>query len=109
MEISVLISMGMVCPQTAVWGKYVALGRLWPHHQSMPSDTDIAELELIVTLIVRESGHPEGFDAKRWLDRWLTDPLPATGGRRPVDVLDDPGGLELLRTVLLRMQSGAYC
>jgi hypothetical protein len=107
-EISVLISMAPFCAQSGSAKKWVAPRWLWVHDEWMPSDSDIAELELIVARIVRESGRREGFDAKCWIDRWLADPLPAMGGRRPVDVLEDPGGLERVRAVLLRMQSGAY-
>jgi len=33
---------------------------------------------------------------------------PAIGNRRPLDVLSEPGGLDLVRSYLLRAQSGAF-
>lgn len=74
----------------------------------MPLQEELAELELTVARIVQESGRPDGFDAQRWLQQWVSEPVAALGGRRPLDVLAEPGGLELVRTTLLRMQSGAY-
>ncbi|MFZ2856513.1 antitoxin Xre/MbcA/ParS toxin-binding domain-containing protein [Acidovorax sp.] len=34
--------------------------------------------------------------------------VPALGHRRPLDVLGEPGGLDLVRNFLQRAQSGAY-
>lgn len=74
----------------------------------MTLQADLATLELDVTRIVQESGRPDGFDARQWLNGWIAEPVPALGFRRPLDVLAEPGGLELVRTILARMQSGAY-
>lgn len=69
----------------------------------------VSALQALVDRIVRESGKAPGFDAHAWLARWLNEDLPALGGRRPGDVLREPGGYEQVRTILARMQSGAYC
>ncbi|WP_431153092.1 hypothetical protein [Acidovorax facilis] len=34
--------------------------------------------------------------------------VPALGDRRPLDVLNEPGGLEVLRSLLLQAQYGAF-
>jgi hypothetical protein len=74
----------------------------------MNSDQQISALQLTVEKMVRESGRPGGFDARRWLEDWLARPVPALGHRRPADVLLEPGGFERVQVILLRMQSGAY-
>jgi putative toxin-antitoxin system antitoxin component (TIGR02293 family) len=58
--------------------------------------------------MVEESGDPSGFDARAWMARWLTEPLPAFGGTRPADLLDTMEGQGLVSAVLAKMQSGAY-
>lgn len=58
--------------------------------------------------LVAESGRPEGFDAARWVARWLDRPVPALGGLRPADLMDTGEGRELVSNLLARMQSGAY-
>ena len=64
-----------------------------------------------VDRIVRESGDPErarGFDSAVWLSRWLEAPVPALGGRRPVDYLGSAEGVELVSALLASMQASAY-
>lgn len=58
--------------------------------------------------MVRQSGDPAGFDAAAWLPRWLSEPLPALGGARPIDLLNTAEGEAQVCTILARMQSGAY-
>lgn len=58
--------------------------------------------------MVRESGNPEGFDASAWLSAWMSAPVPALGGARPLDLLDTMTGQALVSQVLAQMQSGAY-
>ena len=74
----------------------------------MVLEDDIATLSELVQRMVDESGTPVGFDALSWLDQWLLELAPAFGRRRPLDVLSEPGGLDLVRSHLLRAQSGAY-
>lgn len=52
-----------------------------------PQARFLGELEQLVEKIVRESGSPEGFDARSWLKAWLTRPTPALGGKRPDEFL----------------------
>ena len=58
--------------------------------------------------MIQESGDPAGFDARAWMARWLTEPLPAFGGTRPVDLMDTMEGQGLVSAVLAQAQSGAY-
>ncbi len=69
-------------------------------HQSVLED-----LVRQVQAIVEESGRPEGFNARSWVEDWLGRPSPALRGRRPEEFLDTP---EVLHELLARMQSGAY-
>ncbi|QIL84226.1 DUF2384 domain-containing protein (plasmid) [Diaphorobacter sp. HDW4A] len=66
------------------------------------------ELIDLVKQIVEESGRPDGFNAKAWLQGWLNAPLPAFGNRCPGDLLQEPGGLALIQSTLLQIQSGSY-
>ena len=68
----------------------------------------IARLIGQVQAIVEESGVADGFDAERWISRWLESSVPALGGRRPLDLLDTMEGQSLVSDTLARMQSGAY-
>jgi uncharacterized protein (DUF2384 family) len=71
----------------------------------------IVELEEIAARIVRESGRPgtiERFDAQTWVGQWLHEPHPALGGQRPIDRLGTDDGIELVRKLLWRQQTGAY-
>lgn len=49
-----------------------------------------------------------GFDAAKWLGKWIERPQPALGGRPPADLLDTPTGLEIVTKLLGAMESGAY-
>lgn len=74
----------------------------------MAFSDDIITLTALVERMVGESGEPAGFDARTWLDHWLREAVPALGDRTPLDVLKEPGGLEVVRSLLLRSQSGAF-
>jgi len=58
--------------------------------------------------MVRESGHPEGFDAAKWVSNWLKSPLPALGGQTPASYMDTVEGQKLVSNLLATAQSGAY-
>ena len=58
--------------------------------------------------MVQDSGNPEGFDAAAWLSEWLSSPVPALGGTRPLDLMDTMTGQVLVSQTLAQMQSGAY-
>ena len=52
----------------------------------------IARLVGQVDTIVRESGNRKGFDAAKWVARWLYRPQPALGGRRLAELMDTADG-----------------
>lgn len=66
------------------------------------------ELVELVDLMVAESGESKGFDAREWLTRWLDQPCPALGNRRPVQFLMTSEGQRIVSGLLRQMQSGAY-
>jgi putative toxin-antitoxin system antitoxin component (TIGR02293 family) len=68
----------------------------------------LAKLVGQLEAMVDESGEPAGFDARSWIARWLTEPLPAFGGARPVDLIDTMEGQGLVSSALAKLQSGAY-
>ena len=68
----------------------------------------IASLIELVQTMIEESGNPEGFDAAKWVYRWIDRPLPALGGKKPVDLMGTPDGRALVHNIVARMQSGAY-
>jgi putative toxin-antitoxin system antitoxin component (TIGR02293 family) len=61
-----------------------------------------------VEAMVQESGDRPDFDARAWIARWLTEPLPAFGGVRPIDLTDTMEGQGLVSSALAKSQSGAY-
>jgi len=58
--------------------------------------------------MVRESGNTDNFDAAGWLSAWMSAPVPALGGARPLDLMDTMTGQALVSQLLAQMQSGAY-
>ena len=58
--------------------------------------------------MVQDSGNPTDFNARAWMARWLTEPFPAFGGVRPIDLVDTMEGQGLVSAALAKMQSGAY-
>ncbi|MGH9577277.1 MAG: antitoxin Xre/MbcA/ParS toxin-binding domain-containing protein [Terriglobales bacterium] len=60
--------------------------------------------------IVRDSTAKEaqGFDAAKWLGRWIERPQPSLGGRRPAELLDTPTGAEVVARLLGSIRSGAF-
>jgi len=68
----------------------------------------IASLVAQVQAMVEQSGNPEGFDAAKWVGRWIDRPLPALGGQRPAELMDTPDGRALVSNIVAGMQSGTY-
>lgn len=58
--------------------------------------------------MIQESSDLAGFDARSWMARWLTEPLPAFGGARPADLIDTMEGQSLVSSALAKLQSGTY-
>lgn len=66
------------------------------------------ELLSVVNALVADSGIAKDFDGRAWLSAWLQKKNPALGHVTPLAFLAEPGGFEVVRTLLLRIQSGAY-
>jgi putative toxin-antitoxin system antitoxin component (TIGR02293 family) len=58
--------------------------------------------------MIDEAGDPTGFDARSWISRWLTEPLPALGHAKPIDYMDTMEGQNLVSQKLAQISSGAY-
>jgi uncharacterized protein (DUF2384 family) len=70
-----------------------------------------AHLVELVQRIVAESAERmavRGFDARAWLEEWLSLPNRALGGVCPSTYLGTQEGHEMLATLIARMQSSAY-
>lgn len=61
-----------------------------------------------VQAMIAESGDREEFDAGRWLGKWIDQPLPALGGRRPAEYLGDSAGREWISQLLRQIQAGVF-
>lgn len=61
-----------------------------------------------VRRLVDDGGVAVKFDAPRWLDQWLGQPLGALGGRRPIELLAEPGGEDVVTSLVASMASGSY-
>ena len=92
---------------------YATLNRKSRDHKPLSSDetsrvVGMARLVGQVQAMVEESGDIDGFDAATWVARWLEEPLPALGGRRPAELMDTPEGQSLVSNLVARLQTGAY-
>lgn len=67
-----------------------------------------AQLVALVCRLVSESGDIEGFEVERWVDHWLTTPLPAIGNRCPQEYLSTEHDYAILEKLLRQSESGAY-
>ena len=74
----------------------------------MKAEDQVEDLAAAVQSMFEESGRPETFNVRDWIDDWLIREVPALGFRRPADVLMEPGGLKRIQQILAGMQSGAY-
>ncbi|PIB92291.1 MbcA/ParS/Xre antitoxin family protein [Caulobacter sp. FWC2] len=61
-----------------------------------------------IETMVRASGEPAEFNASNWFAQWVTSPLPALSGERPIEYLDTWDGRVVLSRLLAQMQSSAY-
>ena len=68
----------------------------------------LAKLVGQLEAMLQDSGNPANFDARAWMARWLTEPLPAFGGVRPADLMDTMEGQGLVAAALAKLESGAY-
>ena len=49
-----------------------------------------------------------GFDAHAWTVDWIRHPVPALGMACPAEYTQTEEGREIVETLLLRIQTGAY-
>jgi putative toxin-antitoxin system antitoxin component (TIGR02293 family) len=70
----------------------------------------IVKLLGIAQRLVAESTSRQArnFDAAQWLGRWIEQPQPSLGGRKPSELLDTPTGLSVVARLLGAIESGAY-
>ena len=68
----------------------------------------IAKLVGQLEAMLEDSGVQDDFDALAWLSAWLSKPMPALGGMKPLDLLDTMEGQALVAQALAQIQSGAY-
>ena len=70
----------------------------------------LARLLAMARDIVEDSTVPEAekFDIAKWLGRWIEQPQPALGGRKPSALLDTPTGVAMVTKLLGAIRSGAY-
>lgn len=61
-----------------------------------------------VQAMLEEAGGPSDFDARAWLARWLTEPLPALGNAKPIEFMNTMEGQNLVSQKLAQVASGAY-
>jgi putative toxin-antitoxin system antitoxin component (TIGR02293 family) len=61
-----------------------------------------------VETLAEEQGAPAGFDAAKWFRDWMRQPVPALGGRRPVELLDTREGQRIVSELLDAIRAGAY-
>jgi len=64
-------------------------------------------LILIARSIVAQSGDLQDFDPASWVDRWLSEPLPALGST-PREYILAGGDCEVVLILLRRAQSGSF-
>jgi putative toxin-antitoxin system antitoxin component (TIGR02293 family) len=61
-----------------------------------------------VEIMVSESGDSSEFNAAKWVADWLERPVAALNNSKPADFMDTIEGIELISSMLAKMQSGAY-
>ena len=50
----------------------------------------------------------EVFGSQQEAERWMDEPAMALDERRPIDLITTPAGLELVETLLRRLEYGVY-
>jgi len=82
--------------------RVIGFARLVGQVEAMMEDAGVEEAG------VEDAGGAAGFDAQEWLAQWLTTPVPALGGARPIDLMGTMEGQGLVSQTLAQMSSGAY-
>lgn len=79
-----------------------------PLRSQTEQDLFRSQLLKLVEAMVVQSAQVHTFDADHWLSDWLQSSVPALGNRCPTEFLDTYEGRDLIQTLLIRMQSGAF-
>lgn len=83
-----------------------------PSVESFVVEDAIQELIAIAEQMFRESGTADaaaaGFDTARWVRAWIEAPSGPLGGQRPVELLGDAEGREMVQSLLRAQQTGAF-
>lgn len=79
-----------------------------PLRNQVEQDLFRSQLLRLVEAMMAQSRQAHTFDATQWLSDWLKSPVPALGNRCPNEFLDTSEGCDLVRTLLIRMESGAF-
>jgi len=61
----------------------------------------------VQSMVIASEGRG-GFDAARWVARWLGEPLPALGGKTPASYMDTVEGQKYISSLLAVFESGSY-
>jgi putative toxin-antitoxin system antitoxin component (TIGR02293 family) len=85
-------------------------------HEALSSGESAVALGLAriigeIERVLAESGDPAQmatFDVTEWVGTWLREPVPALGGRPPLEFMDNPFGQETVLQLVGQMQSGAF-
>lgn len=83
----------------------------WHQASSAPTIALLIGLTKLLQQLQTAVDSAEGakdFDATAWLGRWLTEPVPALGGHKPIEYLDTIEGQARVSRLLSQMTSGAY-
>lgn len=83
--------------------------------QHSPLEKGASELVMgLATLIgqvesmLGEQAAPNGIEAGKWFYKWAEDPIPALGGKAPVELLDTKEGQQVVATLLGAIGAGTY-
>lgn len=68
----------------------------------------VAGLVKLVEEMIPEGNKAGGFDASKWVARWLDLPQPALGSKTPRSFLDTSDGRSIVRRLLAKFETGAY-
>ena len=111
------IAEAMGAPQEAVIRDLGIARSTWARKRSQHAPLEQHASEKVVGLatligqvetLVEEQGAPAGFDAAKWFRDWMRQPVPALGGRKPVELLDTKEGQQIVSGLLDAIRAGAY-
>ncbi len=82
------------------------------HHPVSSDDSErilgmqalIAQVQAMVAI----ENQAADFDAAKWLAWWISEPLPAIGGKTPVTYMNTIEGMNFVSRLLATIESGSY-